>query len=128
MTKRREPKATLHGWWKYLPFVLLPFAVVFSEAWLRTGILESHFKLGELTERQRQVQEKMRALRVEESELRRLSRINSAAPDLGLVAPAPGQVVIIELDDDWREDPIVDTTESTPENEHHSRSPGTVAD
>ena len=111
MGKRRTPRATLKGWWKYLPFVLVPFGVVFSEAWLRTEILEGNFRLGEMTEKKREVQEEIRALRVEESELRRLSRIDSAAPDLGLVAPAPGQVIVIELDTDWVEDePVFEPT------------------
>lgn len=104
MAKQRVARVTLSGWWKYLPFVLVPFGVVFSEAWLRTEILESHFRIGELTEKNREVQEVMRALRVEESELRRLSRIDLAAPDLGLIAPAPGQVIVIELDENWEDD------------------------
>lgn len=101
MAKSPKKHATLAGWWKGLPFVLVPFTIVFSEAWFRTGILENYFEIGQHTERMRAVQERVQELRVEESSLRRLSRIDSAAPDLGLVPPEPGQVIVIDMLDDW---------------------------
>lgn len=100
-TKRR---ATLAGWWRGVPFVIVPFAVLFSEAWFRTGILTNHYRLNELTVEMRDVQARIQELRVEESHLTRLSRIDSAAPDLGLIPPSPGQVVVIELRPGWRDD------------------------
>jgi hypothetical protein len=104
MAKTAKKRASLAGWWKGLPFVLVPFAIVFSEAWFRTGILVNYFEIGEITERMRIVQERVQELRAEDSHLRRQSRIDSAAPDIGLVPPEPGQVIVIDLMDNWHVD------------------------
>ena len=82
---RRLRPVSFHGWWKGLPFVALVFAVFFGEAWLRTGIQVNDYRMGETTRQIREVQQRIEALQAEESHLKRISRIDSAAPDLGLV-------------------------------------------
>ena len=89
-------RVRFRGWWKGIPFVLIPFAAIFTEAWMRTEVLGKHYELSDLNGAVRESRERIQALRAQESHLRRISRIDSVAPDLGLVVPAPGQVVLIE--------------------------------
>lgn len=98
MRQRRGSKrdiGSLRGWWKALPFLFLPFAVIFFEAWLHTQILQNQYKVNGLSGEIRQLEERLHVLREEHHRLGRIERMTAKAPDLALVAPKPGQIIVI---------------------------------
>ena len=86
---------SLRGWWKALPFLFLPFAVIFFEAWLHTQILQNQYKVNGLSGEIRQLEERLHSLREAHHRLGRIERMTAKAPDLALVAPKPGQIMVI---------------------------------
>ena len=88
-------KASLRGWWKGLPLVVLPFGILFAEAWMRTQILAHNYEAGEMRKSARELESRLEKLQDEESHLMRMSRMEEAAPELELVEPAPGQIVVL---------------------------------
>ncbi len=93
MTRKR--RARLKGWWAYLPFVLVPFALLFSEVWYQTQILNNEYKQNALRSSIRQSELSLELLDDEIRELARMERVLERAPDLGLGLPNPGQVIEI---------------------------------
>ncbi len=96
-SKRRRPvkRASLAGWWKCVPFVAVPFCIVFFETWMRTQILTSEYEMNVLSNRTRELRQQTDELQDERFHLRRMERIDAAAPELSLVEPKPGQIVLV---------------------------------
>lgn len=111
---KTNPGATLSGWWKGLPLLMLPFSVLFSEAWMRTQILSSHYEANELSEQIRALEARVEALHDDQVNLIRLDRIDEKAPDLGLVEPQPGQIVLLRSSVKEDKRPQVAKMESLP--------------
>ncbi len=88
---RYRRRASLSGWWKCAPLLVLPFGMFFSEAWLQTNILRNNYKVYELTLEQRALETEIKALSDGRSRLSRIERIDSQAPQMGLIKPLPGQ-------------------------------------
>lgn len=94
MKEYGTPRRTgLSGWWKAVPIVAAPFAVLFSETWFREQILNDQYRANSLRNEIRDAKAKLDALNDRRHELVRLERINAKAPDLGLVMPKPGQTI-----------------------------------
>ncbi len=96
--RTKKTKASLAGWWKGLPLLILPFTVFFAEAHFKTVILRNHYQAGKLAEEVQNIEARIEILRDERSHLTRFSQLEKAAPDLGLVEPEPGQVIILRAD------------------------------
>ncbi len=95
MARLKKKRATLTGWWKSVPLLLLPFSILFTEAWLHTQILAREYEQNDLREVLRKTDGQIDVLRDASHELNRMERMERAAPDLGLLPPAPGQVIEI---------------------------------
>ncbi|MEX2016011.1 MAG: hypothetical protein WD873_05185 [Candidatus Hydrogenedentales bacterium] len=91
----RKKRASLRGWWKGLPLLVMPFSLIFGEAWLRTQILNNDYEVNALNQRIRTLEGRLKSLRDEQVHLVRMERITAEAPDLGLVEPDPGQIVML---------------------------------
>lgn len=91
----RKRRGNLKGWWRYLPFILVPFGLLFTEVWLQTQILNNEYRKNALRLQIRDAQAELDELSDEIRELARMERVLERAPDLGLVPPDPGQVVEI---------------------------------
>lgn len=92
---RYQRRASLGGWWKCAPLIVLPFGILFAEAWLQTNILRNHYKIHELTLERRALDTEIKALSDGRNRLSRIERIDAQAPRLGLVKPLPGQRRIV---------------------------------
>lgn len=99
---RRIRKASLRGWWKMLPFILIPASVVFVEAWLQTQILRNNYESSHTLRELRESASIVDSLRDRRHELGRMERIHSGAIDLGLIEPGPGQIEVIRVEDELR--------------------------
>ena len=91
-------KASLRGWWKLLPFILLPASVIFFEAWAHTQILKDHYEASALLKELHSVRDASDILRDRRHHLERMERIHNQAIDLGLLEPSPGQIEVIFAD------------------------------
>ncbi len=98
----RFRQATLQGWWKVLPLILLPFGVLFFEAWVQTHILKDQYEINRLSTEVRALETSLAGLRQEQTYLVRMERMAAKAPDLGLVMPNPGQIEEIAAADGVR--------------------------
>lgn len=92
----RHRRGSLRGWWKYLPFIAVPFAVLFFEVWHNTQILNNEYRKNTLRTAIRQSGARLDGLEDHAHELARMERVLERAPDLGLIPPNPGQVIKIE--------------------------------
>jgi hypothetical protein len=96
----RRQRATLEGWSKWLPFVVLPFAFFFLEAWLQTQQLKLDYETNRITSAMRRLDEQINDLRVLEASLDNLERMQAHAPDLGLVEAKRDQIHVVRIDYD----------------------------
>lgn len=96
----RQRRGTLSGWWRYLPFLAIPFAIAFLEVWFRAAILENEYEKHGLRTEIRTLNEDIAQLEDTVHELSRMDRVFERAPDLGLVPPAPGNVIEVRADRD----------------------------
>lgn len=92
---RRAGRASLKGWWKCLPLLLPPFAVLVFETWLHTQILANQYEAIELKQQIGEIDGRMADLAEERQSLVRMERMHSKAPDLDLVEPDPSQIEVI---------------------------------
>ncbi len=105
----RFRRATLTGWSAWLPFVVVPFVVMFSETWLRTEQLKQDYETSRITAAMRRIDEQMNDLRVHEAGLDNMDRMQANAPHLGLVEPTRDQIQVVNL-----ESPDMDVRDESP--------------
>ena len=97
--RRAQRKVSLRGWWKVLPFLLMPFAVFSYQAWLHTEILANQYEENDLKVSIREIKNANRDLSDSKYHLERMARIDEKAPGLGLMEPKPGQLIFISVTD-----------------------------
>lgn len=91
----RRRRAVVRSWFLWLPVLLVPFSVLFTETWLHTRILRYGYDSSDLQVELRRLEERLKDLRGQEASLNRLDLLDAQAPDLGLVEPEPDQIVVI---------------------------------
>jgi cell division protein FtsL len=86
-----------HELWRSVGVGLLFVAVLLFSAWQHFELLEHGYKVEQMQRDLAEQQEISRHLRLEIETLRSPQRVESLATDrLGLVAPGPGEAVVIE--------------------------------
>lgn len=95
---RRQVRATLAGWSRWLPFVLLPFGIFFAETWMRTEQLRMDYETNRINAGMRLLDEQMNELRVQEASLDNMERMQIHAPNLGLVEPTRDQIQVVKIE------------------------------
>jgi hypothetical protein len=93
--KKRNRRQSLFGWIKWVPVIAAPFAVLFFEAWLNTQTRFVDYALVRVNNRIKEIESSLDRVRVEEARLQAFDRLEVEAPDLGLQAAAPEQVLPI---------------------------------
>jgi hypothetical protein len=93
-TRRR---ARLRGWLRYTPFLLVPFSVFGAETWLHHARIQDDYQASSIRRELSQVNARIDELTDDIARLERLDRMNSKAPDLGLVPAAPDQLRVVNL-------------------------------
>jgi hypothetical protein len=92
---KRIRRQSLFGWIKWAPVIAVPFAVLFCEAWLNTQTRFVDYSLVRVNNRIKEIESSLDRIRVEEARLQAFDRLEVEAPDLGLQAAAPEQVLPI---------------------------------
>lgn len=90
----------LRGWVKWLPFLLLPFFVLFFEVWLHTHMRECDYEVSQLNASVRSLRSEIDQLKSSEAALETMDMIQASADRLGLVAPQPDQIVVVYVDEE----------------------------
>ncbi|PCJ60075.1 MAG: hypothetical protein COA73_08580 [Candidatus Hydrogenedentota bacterium] len=93
--KRKIRRATLRGWWKPLPFLLLPFCTLFLFAALEGRRLQTEYDIIKLITQIRAINIDIAHLKDERRELNRIELMDEQAPSLDLIEPNPEQRKII---------------------------------
>lgn len=78
-----------------LVFALVTSALVFV-AWAKMETVQITYDIDQLIDEEAALAEEQRRLRAELAELRSPRNLEALAPDLGLVPPKPGQLVVVE--------------------------------
>lgn len=94
---QRHRKASLRRSRNWLPFVVLPFALFFFEAWLKTETIVAGYEANDLEKEIQEVRDRINALESRVANLERMERIDVQAHDLGLREPAPGDTEVLEI-------------------------------
>ena len=96
--ERRLRRASLYGWVKYIPALAAPCYVVFCEISLHTGIINNDYEVIEINRELRELESTLKDLGVEQARLENVERLETEAPDLGLVEADPNQLETIFVD------------------------------
>ena len=87
----------LRGWFWGLPFILIPFCVLFGETWLQMQRLNNDYAAAAINRELQDLRNRIDRLVAEEARLEAMERINAKAPDLGLVEPVAEQIQIVRV-------------------------------
>jgi hypothetical protein len=85
----------LHGWSKWLPFLLVPFFVLVFEVWLHTRMREHDYILSQVRTETRTLQASVRELQAQKAELEQMDTIQAQAVEMGLKVPESNQITVV---------------------------------
>lgn len=88
------------SWLRYLPFLILPFAVLFTEIWFQTKQIENDYRLNTIESAVNALEEEIAAFNTELAELGGVRRMAAEAASLGLVEPRVSQFHIVRVEED----------------------------
>jgi len=91
----RRQRERLRGWWRIVPFVVIPLGVLFVQVWMNIQIIHNDYRHGELKERIRQVEKNILDLRNDRASMETVQQMEALTPDLGLVEPRYEQIRIV---------------------------------
>lgn len=94
-TGKRNRRASLRGWWKVLPFLIGPAALLMTFAHWETQRLRNQYDRIEGLNRIQELTKEINQLRDAERDKTRLELLDEQAPKLELREPDPNQVVIV---------------------------------
>ncbi len=124
MSQRKRAPLPAWSWLKWLPFFVLPYLALTSEAWLHMGRIQNGYEASEIRARVKVLESKADELDVRLRDLENLDQLSAKAPGLGLVTPAPGQVVVVAADDESTPAEEPPLTEKQPVELAHAAGPG----
>lgn len=90
---KRIRRATLRGWWRNLPFLLLPMGVFMSFAYLETARLQNQYKQSDVTRYIQQLTKEIENLRANNRELTRIEVMDQQSASWQLREPDPNQMI-----------------------------------
>ncbi len=89
---RRKHRRRLKGWYKWLPFLLVPFGLLFTETYLRTQRLNNDYEINALGGEIEKALATIDSLKTKRAAMENLNLIDARAPELGFVEPSPNQI------------------------------------
>ncbi len=81
----------------WAPILLLPFTVLLVETMLRLDVFYRDYRTTVLVNQIQSLQQDLKDLRAQEANLEAMRRLEAMAMELGLVAPAHDQIVLVEV-------------------------------
>lgn len=100
---RRSPRRRLKGWFKWLPFLLVPFGLLFAETYLRTQRLNNDYEINALGNEIEKALATIDSLKTKRAAMESLNLIDARAPELGFVEPGANQIESVGAPADSRE-------------------------
>ena len=94
-TVKRTRRASLRGWWKMLPFLIGPAALLMTFAHWETQRLRNQYDKIDRMRRIEVLTKSIERLRDAERDRTRLELLDEQAPKLELREPNPNQIVIV---------------------------------
>jgi hypothetical protein len=88
-----QQRKKLDGWWKNIPFIVLPMALFMSFAYLETARLHNQYEQSDVIGYIQQLNKDIEHLRATERELTRIEEMKGRSSDLDLHPPNPNQVI-----------------------------------
>jgi len=90
-----QRRQVFHAWIKWAPMLAVAFGALFFDTWLSIESRNNDYELSDLKRQQRELTATLEQLRMERAQLENLDILATRAPDLGLVAPTPNQIVAV---------------------------------
>lgn len=87
-------------WFRYLPFLILPFSVFFAEIWVQTKHIENDYQLNTIKREVNALEEEIATFNTELADLKGVRRMAAEAASLGLVEPRVSQFHIVSVEED----------------------------
>ena len=91
--QKRIRRATLRGWWKNVPFIVLPLGLFMSFAYLETARLQNQYEQSEVISYINLLTRELDHLRANNRELTNMERMDDKSGLHQLRAPDPNQVI-----------------------------------
>lgn len=88
-----QQRKKLNGWWKNLPFILLPTALFSSFAYLETSRLHLQYEKTDVIGYIQQLEKEIAVLSAQEQDITNIGDMEVQSSDHGLHPPDPKQVV-----------------------------------
>jgi len=95
----RRKKMSVADWTKWLPVVMLPFGALLFETWLNAEKLKKDYRMEELNSRIAELEGTLGSLKLDVARLETMDRIESEAPNMGLIEPQPSQIRVVYYDE-----------------------------
>ncbi|HOJ33858.1 MAG TPA: hypothetical protein PKY35_03215 [Candidatus Hydrogenedentes bacterium] len=81
----------------WMPVFFFPFLALLAEAHLQLRVFHTDYRTAILNNEIQQLTQQIKDLRAREAELQAIRRLEAMAPELGLVAPAHDQIILVEV-------------------------------
>lgn len=111
----RRKKMGMADWTKWLPVVMLPFGVLLFETWLNAEKLKKDYRMEELGSRIAELDSTLGSLKLDVARLETMDRIESEAPDMGLIEPQPSQIRVVYYEEPPAPREFVELTAAPPD-------------
>ncbi len=91
-----QQRKKLIGWWKNIPFIVLPMALFMSFAYLETSRLHFQYKETDIRSYIQELEKDIANLNGQEQDGTRIGKMEDQSSEHGLHPPEPDQVVTFE--------------------------------
>ena len=91
----RKRRASLHGWWKVLPFLLGPMVLFMTFAYWESARIRNQFATNDRKTMIEEIRKEIEDLQVTNHELASIKRMARRAPSMDLQLPTSDQLVVV---------------------------------
>jgi hypothetical protein len=92
----RNRRVRLRGWFKWVPFLLLPFSLLFTEAYLRIQRTNNDYETNRINDELERINTSIDELKTRKAAYDNLEYLDARAAELKFVKPGPNQVEIVK--------------------------------
>lgn len=94
--RMRNRRARLRGWFKWVPFLLLPFSLLFTEAYFRIQRINNDYETNRINSELEKINSEIDELKTRKAAYDNLDYLDARAAELKFVKPGPNQVEIVQ--------------------------------
>ncbi|HDP34562.1 MAG TPA: hypothetical protein ENN29_05575 [Candidatus Hydrogenedentes bacterium] len=104
---RIERRSLLTGWIKWALLPMIPFSILFFDAWLNIQVRYKDYELGRLNAVRRELNEELDVVRAKEASLSGVEHLTVMAEQMELASPKPQQFRVIAYRETPRRIPVM---------------------